>query len=53
MIGSKLPKLKTALYESHFRHCVLHGKKETKKTKQQNVKGQQHKKVELFFAENF
>ena len=21
MIGSKLPKLKTAFYESHFRHC--------------------------------
>ena len=23
MIGSKLPKLKTASNESHFRHCVL------------------------------
>ena len=23
MIGSKLPKLKTAFYESHFRHCVV------------------------------
>ena len=23
MIGSKLPKLKTAFYESHLRHCVL------------------------------
>ena len=23
MIGSELPKLKTAFYESHFRHCVL------------------------------
>ena len=22
-IGSELPKLKTAFYESHFRHCVL------------------------------
>ena len=22
MIGSELPKLKTAFYESHFRHCV-------------------------------
>ena len=23
MIGSKLPKLKTAFYESHFRHCAI------------------------------
>ena len=27
MIGSKLPKLKTAFYESHLRHCELSWKK--------------------------
>ena len=34
MIGSEHPKLKTAFYESHFRHCELWQQNEVEKANQ-------------------